>query len=87
MRYVVGNDRSLSLMMCYRGQLPDRERMTCLKLLLRITLQTEKFDDLELADAQEWLTILEGTRRRTKYVLGERRYIKMFNACFCIMMY
>jgi hypothetical protein len=47
-----------------RGNLPDRERTICMKLLLRMTLKQNIFDERQLAQAQEWLTMLEGTRRR-----------------------
>ena len=35
-----------------RNQLPERERAVCLKLLLRLTLKDEVFDDYERAQAQ-----------------------------------
>jgi hypothetical protein len=47
-----------------RGNLPDRERNTSMKLLLRMTLKPDLFDEDQILQAQEWLTILEGTRRR-----------------------
>lgn len=47
-----------------RNSLPDRERTLCMKLLLRITLKTDLFDEDFLDQAQQWLTVLEGTRRR-----------------------
>lgn len=47
-----------------RGQLPDRERNVSMKLLLRMTLRPEAFDDRQNAQTQAWLTELEGTRRR-----------------------
>ena len=47
-----------------RNQLPERERGLCLKLLLRITLKDEVFDDFERDQAQEWLSVIEGTRSR-----------------------
>jgi len=47
-----------------RGNLPDRERNTCLKLLLRMTLKSDVFEEDQIALAQGWLTMLEGTRRR-----------------------
>ena len=47
-----------------RNQLPERERAVCLKLLLRLTLKDEVFDEYERLQAQEWLSIIEGTRSR-----------------------
>ncbi len=47
-----------------RNQLPERERAICLKLLLRVTLKEDVFDEDERAQAQEWLSIMEGTRSR-----------------------
>jgi len=47
-----------------RGQLPDREKSTCTKLLLRITLREDSFTVEQREQAQTWLTILEGTRNR-----------------------
>ena len=47
-----------------RNQLPDRERAVCMKLLLRITLKDEIFEWSERHQAQEWLSSIEGTRRR-----------------------
>jgi superfamily II DNA/RNA helicase len=47
-----------------RNQLPDRERAICLKLLLRLTLQEDIFDEYERGQAQEWLSVIEGTRSR-----------------------
>ena len=35
-----------------------------MKLLLRITLKTDLFDEVFVDRAQEWLTALEGSRRR-----------------------
>lgn len=35
-----------------------------MKLLLRMTLKCNVFDERQVAQAQEWLTMLEGTRRR-----------------------
>ena len=40
-----------------RNQLPERERAVCLALLLRITLKDEIFDEYEISQAQEWLSI------------------------------
>lgn len=47
-----------------RNQLPERERAVCMKLLLRITLKEEVFDDEERSQAQQWLSFMEGTRSR-----------------------
>ena len=47
-----------------RGQLPDRERAICMKLLLRITLKEDVFDDYERSQAQEWYSMVEGSRKR-----------------------
>jgi hypothetical protein len=49
-----------------RGQLPDRERAICMKLLLRITLKEDTFDESERFQAQEWLAVVEGSRRRNR---------------------
>ena len=49
-----------------RGQLPERERGVCMKLLLHMTLKEEVFDYHQRAAAQEWLTVLEGTRNRRR---------------------
>lgn len=49
-----------------RKQLPDRERAVCQKLLLRVTLKEDVFDDNEIALAQQWLTAMEGVRRRAR---------------------
>lgn len=54
-----------------RGQLPERERAVCMKLLLQITLREEVFDYHQRAAAQEWLTVLEGTRRRPVKVMDK----------------
>lgn len=51
-----------------RGQLPDRERNISMKLLLRMTLRPELFESDQLMLTQQWLTELEGTRRRARYV-------------------
>eukprot|EP00601_Ochromonadales_sp_CCMP2298_P021910 CAMPEP_0173321264 /NCGR_PEP_ID=MMETSP1143-20121109/29311_1 /TAXON_ID=483371 /ORGANISM="non described non described, Strain CCMP2298" /LENGTH=703 /DNA_ID=CAMNT_0014264991 /DNA_START=1 /DNA_END=2108 /DNA_ORIENTATION=+ len=45
-----------------RNQLPERERGVCLKLLVRLTLKVEIFDEFELTQAQQWLAIIEGAR-------------------------
>lgn len=37
-----------------RNQLPERERVVCMKLLLRITLKVDSFDEEDRAKAQEW---------------------------------
>ena len=47
-----------------RGQLPDRERNMSMKLLLRMTLRPELFEEDHNSVIQAWLTELEGTRRR-----------------------
>lgn len=47
-----------------RGQLPDRERNMSMKLLLRMSLRPEIFDDQHNCIIQAWLTELEGSRRR-----------------------
>jgi hypothetical protein len=49
-----------------RGQLPERERGVCMKLLLQITLKEEVFDFHQRTAAQEWLSVLEGTRNRRR---------------------
>ena len=43
-----------------RNQLPDRERAIVMKLLLRLTLKEEVFDDQDRATAAEWLSTVEG---------------------------
>ena len=47
-----------------RNQLPERERSVCINLLLQITIREEMFsvDDRNLA--QQWMSLLEGTRSR-----------------------
>jgi hypothetical protein len=47
-----------------RDQMPDRERNTCSSVLLGVTLKETLFSDEERAQAQEWLTLIEGTRSR-----------------------
>jgi len=47
-----------------RGQLPDRERTICQDLLLRFTLNEEAFTERDREQAQDWLTLIEGTRQR-----------------------
>jgi hypothetical protein len=47
-----------------RRQLPDRERNLCMKLLLRMTLRQDVLETEQIAQAQEWLSVLEGTRIR-----------------------
>lgn len=47
-----------------RNQLPDHERAVCLKLLLRITLKEDIFDEEDRLQAQDWLSMIEGTRNR-----------------------
>jgi predicted NUDIX family phosphoesterase len=47
-----------------RNTLPERERAVCLKLLLRITLKDDVFDEYEILQAQEWLSVIEGARSR-----------------------
>ena len=46
-----------------RGTLPDRERTICQDLLLRFTLN-EDFSERDREKAQDWLTLIEGTRQR-----------------------
>jgi hypothetical protein len=41
----------------YRQQLPERERQICLKLLLRLTLKENVFDEAYRDQAQEWFFI------------------------------
>lgn len=47
-----------------RSQLPEHERAVCLKLLLRITLKEDIFDEDEITQAKDWLSMIEGTRSR-----------------------
>lgn len=47
-----------------RNQLPEHERAVCLKLLIRLTLKDDIFDDIDRTQAQEWLSVIEGTRSR-----------------------
>jgi hypothetical protein len=47
-----------------RNQLPEHERAVCLKLLLRVTLKDELFDEDEIYLAKDWLQLIEGTRSR-----------------------
>jgi superfamily II DNA or RNA helicase len=47
-----------------RGNLPDRERTICLKLLLRMSMKDEIFEEDERAQAQEWYGLVEGSRKR-----------------------
>lgn len=62
--------KDLSLMMdgmldlSRRNQLPEHERAVCLKLLLRITLSDEIFDEDDRLQAQDWLSVMEGARNR-----------------------
>ena len=63
-----------------RGTLPDRERNTCLKLLLRLTLKGDMLDADQLVLAQEWLTSLEGTRRR----IQTQKYYYLLFLILCI---
>jgi hypothetical protein len=42
----------------YRQQLPERERQICLKLLLRLTLKENVFDEVDRDQAQEWFLLL-----------------------------
>ena len=51
-----------------RGLLPERERGVCMRLLLLITLKEEVFDFNQRTAAQEWLSVLEGTRRRRQEI-------------------
>lgn len=37
-----------------------------MKLLLRMTLKEDVFEDDERAEAQQWLTTIEGTRNRRR---------------------
>jgi hypothetical protein len=47
-----------------RNQLPDHERAICLKLLLRMTLQEDIFEEHERLQAQDWMSMIEGARSR-----------------------
>ena len=48
-----------------KNTLPDRERGVIMKLLLRLTINNEDFfTETDNLKAQEWLTIVEGTRQR-----------------------
>eukprot|EP00607_Mallomonas_marina_P004510 CAMPEP_0182440386 /NCGR_PEP_ID=MMETSP1167-20130531/87034_1 /TAXON_ID=2988 /ORGANISM="Mallomonas Sp, Strain CCMP3275" /LENGTH=160 /DNA_ID=CAMNT_0024634331 /DNA_START=663 /DNA_END=1143 /DNA_ORIENTATION=- len=47
-----------------RGQLPDRQKASCMKLLLRISLRSAVFDSDQCTQAKDWLAVLEGTRNR-----------------------
>ena len=49
-----------------RGLLPERERGVCMRLLLLITLKEDVFDFDQRTAAQEWLSVLEGTRNRRR---------------------
>jgi len=40
-----------------RNQLPERERAVCMKLLLRITLKEDSFEEEDREKAQEWLVM------------------------------
>ena len=51
-----------------RGLLPERERGVCMRLLLLITLKEDVFDFNQRTAAQEWLSVLEGTRRRRQEI-------------------
>lgn len=42
-----------------RNQLPERERAVCMKLLLRITLKTDSFEEEDRFKAQEWCVEIE----------------------------
>jgi hypothetical protein len=47
-----------------RSQLPEHERAICFKLLLQMTLNPEIFTEEEIEQANEWLSMMEGTRSR-----------------------
>ena len=54
-----------------RGTLPNRERTICQDLLLRFSLNEQIFAEKERQKANEWLTLMEGTRnRRSRMDLG-----------------
>jgi hypothetical protein len=47
-----------------RSQLPEHERAICFKLLLQLTLNPEIFTEEEIEQANDWLSMMEGTRSR-----------------------
>jgi hypothetical protein len=49
---------------CGSGNLPDRERTICMKLLLRMSMKDEIFEEEERAQVQEWYSLVEGSRKR-----------------------
>ena len=55
-----------------RGQLPDRENAICQKLLLRISLKDDVFDESNRARATEWLSMVEGGRRRRVEIIPKK---------------
>ena len=55
-----------------RGQLPDRENAICQKLLLRISLKDDVFDESDRARATEWLSMVEGGRRRRVEIIPKK---------------
>eukprot|EP01035_Chromulina_nebulosa_P019284 gene19284-25143_t len=54
-----------------RNQLPDQQRDICLKLLLRISLKEDVFSDRDISQVKEWLSTIEGSRRRARTDLGK----------------
>ena len=48
-----------------RGSLPDLEKASTVKVLLRLTMKEDIFDGKLLGNAQVWLSSLEGSRKRT----------------------
>lgn len=63
-----------------RNQLPDRERSICMKLLLKMTLKQDVFDENEKAQASKWYSLMEGTRsrrgRQELYQVEDHRFSK-----------
>ena len=47
-----------------RGQLPDLEKTTTTNLLLRLTMKDAIFGEMQINQAQTWLSIMEGSRKR-----------------------
>ena len=48
-----------------RGSLPELEKATTVTLLLKITLKVDTFGDLNISESKMWLSMLEGSRKRT----------------------
>lgn len=48
-----------------RGSLPELEKATTITLLLKITLRVEVFGDTNIFESKSWLSMLEGSRKRT----------------------